>query len=120
MKELKCENCGSNDLVNEDGIVTCKNCGRLFIPEKSSEQEVEDDYTDIKNNIDIIIALSSVIIMIFSFRFQSLVFGWISLLPSIILISKYNGASRRLGWRLLFALIFVNVMVYIYNRFWFI
>lgn len=48
MKELKCTNCGSNDLKYKNGLYICQNCGSKFIPDKDDEvtDRLEDKMCD--------------------------------------------------------------------------
>ena len=41
MKALKCEMCGSNDVVKQDGLYVCQNCGTKYSVEEARKMMVE-------------------------------------------------------------------------------
>lgn len=41
MKRLTCEMCGGTDLVKEDGVFVCKNCGVKYSPEEAKKLMIE-------------------------------------------------------------------------------
>ena len=41
MKALKCEMCGSNDVVKQDGLYVCQNCGTKYTVEEARKMMVE-------------------------------------------------------------------------------
>ncbi|MDR3223763.1 MAG: TFIIB-type zinc finger domain-containing protein [Methanobrevibacter sp.] len=41
-ESLICENCGSNNLTNEDGVLTCQACGSTFTDNVSKIKSAED------------------------------------------------------------------------------
>ena len=41
MIELKCKNCGSNELILEHGIYRCQSCGSRFLPEQPKLEKIE-------------------------------------------------------------------------------
>lgn len=41
MKALKCEMCGSNDVVKQDGLYVCQNCGTKYTIEEARKMMVE-------------------------------------------------------------------------------
>ena len=43
MKKLVCEMCGSNDLIKQDGLFVCQNCGTKYSPEEAKKMMVELD-----------------------------------------------------------------------------
>ena len=52
MKALVCEMCGSQDLVKQDGMYICQNCGTKYAPEEAKKLMVEvtiDNSEKIKN-----------------------------------------------------------------------
>ena len=58
MKDLKCDHCGSGDLVFEEGVWVCRFCGSRYMPEageipkKAREEELEDELCDICSEIE--------------------------------------------------------------------
>lgn len=40
MTDIKCENCGSTNVVQEESQIHCQNCGRIFTPEKINQNEI--------------------------------------------------------------------------------
>lgn len=41
MKALKCEMCGSNDVVKQDGLYVCQNCGTKYTVEEARKMMIE-------------------------------------------------------------------------------
>lgn len=41
MKALKCEMCGSNDVVKQDGLYACQNCGTKYTVEEARKMMIE-------------------------------------------------------------------------------
>lgn len=41
MKALKCELCGSNDVVKQDGLFVCQHCGTKYSLEEAKKMMVE-------------------------------------------------------------------------------
>ena len=41
MKALKCEMCGSNDVVKQDGLYVCQNCGTKYTVEEAKKMMIE-------------------------------------------------------------------------------
>ena len=41
MKAIKCEMCGSNDLVKQDGLYVCQNCGTKYTVEEAKKLMIE-------------------------------------------------------------------------------
>ena len=41
MKQLKCEMCGSNDLIKQDGVFVCQSCGCKYSVEEARKMMVE-------------------------------------------------------------------------------
>ena len=41
MKALKCEMCGSNDVVKQDGLYVCQNCGTKYTVEDARKMMIE-------------------------------------------------------------------------------
>ena len=41
MKALKCEMCGSNDIVKQDGLYVCQNCGTKYTVEEARKMMIE-------------------------------------------------------------------------------
>lgn len=41
MKTLKCEMCGSNDVVKQDGLYVCQHCGTKYSVEEARKMIVE-------------------------------------------------------------------------------
>ena len=35
MKAIKCEMCGSNDIIKKDGYYVCENCGTKYTPDEA-------------------------------------------------------------------------------------
>ena len=50
MQALKCELCGSNDIVKHDGLFVCQHCGTKYSPDEAKKIMVEG--TIKINNID--------------------------------------------------------------------
>lgn len=64
MKALKCEMCGSNDVVKQDGLYVCQNCGTKYTVEEARKMMIEgtvsvegtiriDTSTELKNLYEI-------------------------------------------------------------------
>ena len=58
MKALKCELCGSIDVVKQDGLFVCQHCGTKYSVEEAKKMMVEgtvkiDDSTELKNLYEI-------------------------------------------------------------------
>ena len=41
MKAIVCEMCGSNDLIKQDGVYICQNCGTKYSPEEAKKMFIE-------------------------------------------------------------------------------
>ena len=41
MKALKCEMCGSNDVVKQEGLYVCQNCGTKYTVEEAKKMMIE-------------------------------------------------------------------------------
>lgn len=41
MNQLKCEMCGSTDLVKQDGVYVCQNCGTKYSVEEAKKMMIE-------------------------------------------------------------------------------
>ena len=41
MKQIKCEMCGGNDLVKQDGVFVCQSCGCKYTLEEARKLMVE-------------------------------------------------------------------------------
>ncbi len=41
MKAIVCEMCGSNDLIKQDGVYVCQNCGTKYSPEEAKKLFIE-------------------------------------------------------------------------------
>ena len=41
MKQLKCEMCGSADLIKQDGVFVCQSCGCKYSVEEAKKMMVE-------------------------------------------------------------------------------
>ena len=41
MKAIVCEMCGSNDLIKQDGVYVCQNCGTKYSPEEEKKMFIE-------------------------------------------------------------------------------
>ena len=41
MKQLKCEMCGSTDLIKQDGVFVCQSCGVKYSVEEAKKMMVE-------------------------------------------------------------------------------
>lgn len=52
MKALKCEMCGSNDVVKQDGLYVCQNCGTKYTVEEARKMMVEGT-VDIQGTVKI-------------------------------------------------------------------
>lgn len=52
MKIMQCEMCGSNDLVKQDGLFFCQNCGAKYSPEDAKKMMVEGT-VDVKGTVKI-------------------------------------------------------------------
>lgn len=52
MKALKCEMCGSNDVVKQDGLYVCQNCGTKYTVEEARKMMVEGT-VDVKGTVTI-------------------------------------------------------------------
>ena len=64
MKALKCEMCGSNDIVKQDGLYVCQNCGTKYTVDEARKMMVEgtvevkgtvkiDDSLEFKNILEL-------------------------------------------------------------------
>ena len=51
MKELKCQNCNSNDIEFKDGIWVCSHCGSKYVPDKNEKPQVSEEDKLIKKMI---------------------------------------------------------------------
>ena len=52
MKALKCEMCGSNDVVKQDGLYVCQNCGTKYTVEEAKKLMIEGT-VDVKGTVKI-------------------------------------------------------------------
>jgi hypothetical protein len=52
MKALKCEMCGSNDVVKQDGLYVCQNCGTKYTVEEARKMMVEGT-VDVKGTVKV-------------------------------------------------------------------
>ena len=41
MKTLKCEMCGGNQLLKQDGVFVCQNCGTQYTVEEAKKMMIE-------------------------------------------------------------------------------
>lgn len=41
MKQLTCELCGGTDLVKQDGVFVCQNCGTKYTVEEAKKMMIE-------------------------------------------------------------------------------
>lgn len=52
MKALKCEMCGSNDVVKQDGLYVCQNCGTKYTVEEAKKLMIEGT-VDVKGTVTV-------------------------------------------------------------------
>ena len=64
MKAIKCELCGSNEVIKQDGLYVCQHCGTKYTVEEAKKLMIEgtvnvegtvkiDDSTELKNLYEI-------------------------------------------------------------------
>ena len=51
MKSIVCEMCGSNDLVKQEGLFVCQNCGTKYSVEEAKKMMVEIDTSKVDENL---------------------------------------------------------------------
>ena len=52
MKAIKCEMCGSNDIVKQDGLFVCQNCGTKYSVEEAKKLMI-DGTVDVKGTVKV-------------------------------------------------------------------
>ena len=52
MKAIKCEMCGSNDVVKQDGLFVCQNCGTKYSVEEARKLMIEGT-VDVKGTVKV-------------------------------------------------------------------
>ena len=45
MKQLKCEMCGSNELIKQEGVFVCQSCGCKYSVEEAKKMMIEGTVT---------------------------------------------------------------------------
>ncbi len=53
MKQLTCEMCGGNDIIKQDGVFVCQNCGMKYSAEEAKKMMIEIDNTKKLANLHI-------------------------------------------------------------------